>query len=172
VLAASCGITRRLYGGDGQREMVRAVAEIRGYSPNNVHGTIEFTPNGTKGLRIQGNIKGLLPDHSYGIHLHENGNCSSPDAVGPHFDPGLSNQHGRPGQSPGASHAGDLPNLETGNDGSAKLDYTTNALGVEGSDFSVIGRSIVVHAFPDDYTTQPSGNAGEPIACGVIVRVR
>lgn len=145
-----------------------ATAKISGYSPNTEKGTIHFTPIKKRGLRIRGEIKGLLANRSYGIHIHKTGNCADPDASGGHFDPGGSNMQGEPGGSPGAHHAGDLPNLATGEDGIGRLDFTTNALGAGASDFTVIGRSIVIHAQPDDYQTQPSGGSGEKIACGVI----
>lgn len=145
-----------------------AKAEVRGYLPNTQEGTIWFTEIPTKGLRIQGSIQGLLPERTYGVHIHENGNCENPDAAGMHFDPALSGRHGPPGESPGEHHAGDLPNVTTDADGVANIDFTTNALGVNGGAFSVVGRSIVLGSNPDDYQTQPSGGAEPEAACGVI----
>lgn len=145
-----------------------AQADVRGYLPNTVSGKVGFTEEGAKGLHIQGKVEGLLPDRKYAIHVHEHGDCTTPEASGAHFDPGNSNHHGEPGGSPGAHHAGDLPNLTTDDDGVGHIDFTTNALGIGSSDFSVLGHAIVIHADSDDFETQPSGNSGQKIACGVI----
>jgi superoxide dismutase, Cu-Zn family len=147
-----------------------AKAEIQGFLPNTQEGTVWFTQQPMEGLRINGEIKGLLPNHTYAMHIHEFGSCANPQAAGEHFDPGGSKRHGMPGISPGAHHAGDLPNIRTDADGVAKFDFATNALGTTPSSFSVVGRSIVIHSNPDDYTSQPAGATGPRLACGVIER--
>lgn len=164
MLAVSCSSNRQT------AKDASAQAEIAGYLPNTTEGTINFTNRGTEGIRIQGEIVGLLPDREYAMHIHERGDCSSPEASGMHFDPLNSNVHGVPGNSPGQRHAGDLPNLKTDGDGRASIDVTSHLLGTGTSDFSVIGRSVVIHSGEDDYQTQPSGGSGEKIACGVIQR--
>jgi superoxide dismutase, Cu-Zn family len=164
LLAISCA-------GSRQSEDARtAKAEISGYLPNTQAGTLWFTDEGSKGTRIKGEIAGLLPNRKYGMHVHEYGNCSTPEASGEHFDPISANQHGIPGSSPAQRHAGDLPNVQTDDNGRAKVDIATHLLGTGTSDFSLIGKSIVIHAEEDDYQTQPSGGSGQKIACGVITR--
>ncbi|MDQ3001131.1 MAG: superoxide dismutase family protein [Fibrobacterota bacterium] len=167
LLAVSCASNKQ-----SRAPRADAKAEIAGYAPNTQAGTIWFMNDATKGTRIQGEIIGLLPNRTYAMHVHEYGNCSAPEAAGEHFDPVGSNTHGTPGASPGQKHAGDLPNIRTDDNGRAKVDVTSQMLGIGASDFSVIGKSIVIHASQDDYQTQPAGGAGEKIACGVIQPVR
>ncbi|MFP4013989.1 MAG: superoxide dismutase family protein [Chitinispirillaceae bacterium] len=174
ILGIVFAISLILAGGkrqNGTTGNLRAIAEISGFGGRTISGTVGFYENEMEGLQIRGDITGLEPDRTYAIHIHEAGNCDTPQAPGGHFDPGESGTHGPPGLSPGAAHAGDLPNITAGSNGVARIDYITNALGVRDSDFSVIGKAIVLHAKPDDYTTQPAGAAGERIACGVISRV-
>lgn len=152
----------------GPQPQPAARADIQGFLPNTVSGTAAFSKADTAGMRVRVDVNGLLPDREYAIHIHENGDCSSPAATGGHFDPGESDNHGLPGGSPGAHHAGDLPNLTTDGDGHGHLEFTTNAFGAESSSFSVIGHSIVIHANPDDFSTQPAGASGDKIACGII----
>lgn len=145
-----------------------AKADVSGYMPNTQEGTIYFTQIPTEGLRIHGTVKGLLPDQTYAMHINEFGSCDNPAASGMHFDPIGSGRHGAPGTELGMRHAGDLPNVETNQDGEAELDFTTNVLGTGASDYSVIGRSITLSSEPDDYQSQPDGATGAKIACGVI----
>src|SRR5690606_5702568 len=123
-----------------------ATAEVSGFAANTVSGSAVFTSADQSGVRIQGDFKGLSPNSKYAIHVHEKGSCETPDATGPHFDPSQSNMHGGPDATAGTHHAGDLPNLETDENGVAKLNFTSTALGAGSSDNSVLGRSIVIHA--------------------------
>lgn len=120
------------------------------------------------GVRITGRITGLKPGTEHGFHIHETGDCSAPDATsaGGHFNP--SNQpHGHAG--PGPHHAGDIPNQRADASGVASVDVLVDGIQVGGGAATdVIGRAVIVHAQPDDYKSQPSGNAGARIACGVI----
>jgi Cu-Zn family superoxide dismutase len=117
---------------------------------------------------ISGEIGGLGRGRTHAIHLHETGDCSAADAssAGGHFNP-TGAAHGRAGH--GAHHAGDMDNLVANAAGVAKVDVHLRgvALGGGGPD-DIIRRAIVVHANADDYSTQPAGNAGPRIACGVI----
>ncbi len=149
-------------------DSLNAKADITGFKDKKITGTITFTENPMVGLHISGTISGLKPNQTYAIHIHEFGSCDSTQAPGGHFDPAGSGKHGAPGLSPDARHAGDLPNITANEQGVAQVDFTTNALGVGSSKFSVIGKSVVIHAKPDDYTSQPAGAAGDRIACGVI----
>lgn len=121
---------------------------------------------GSDGVHVTGTLQGLKPGAEHGFHVHEKGDCSALDAssAGGHYNP-TSNAHGNPMSGP--HHAGDVPNVRADASGRAKVD--TRITGVSlGAANDIIGRAIVVHADPDDYTSQPAGNSGARIACGVI----
>lgn len=120
------------------------------------------------GARIRGEITGLKPGGEHGFHVHQVGDCSAPDAesAGDHLNPG-SQPHGNP--STGAHHAGDLLNLRANGEGTAAVDVVLASLTVGGGAVTdVIGKAVIVHAAADDYSSQPAGNSGARIACGVI----
>jgi Cu-Zn family superoxide dismutase len=136
-------------------------------SGSNVSGTLSFVGTGD-GVRITGRIAGLEPGSIHGFHIHENGNCSAPDAssAGGHFNP-MQQPHGHPAGEP--RHAGDLPNQQANAEGVAMVDVLAHDVELgTGGNTDIVGRAIVVHAKPDDYTSQPSGDSGARIACGVI----
>ncbi len=131
-------------------------------------GTAEIRPSGS-GVRIDVNVSQLQPG-THGIHIHNVGKCEGPafTSAGPHFNP-TSKKHGK--DNPEGQHAGDLLNLEVTADGVGKaslLDPTTTLGEGPNSIFHEGGTSLVIHANPDDYKTDPSGNSGARIACGVI----
>ncbi len=105
----------------------------------------------------------------HGIHIHEFGDCSAPDgsSAGGHWNPtGVA--HGKWGE--GEFHLGDIGNINVGDDGTGSIELTTDLWEMgTGSDFDIIGRSIIIHADADDFTSQPSGNAGARIGCGTII---
>ena len=109
-----------------------------------------------------------LPAGAHGIHIHTTGRCDAPDfaSAGPHWNP-TSRQHGR--DNPQGAHHGDLPNLNVGEDGRAALEFTVPEAQLAGL-FDADGAALVVHASADDGRTDPSGNSGGRIACGVIAR--
>lgn len=119
------------------------------------------------GLRLRATVQGLVPNAESGFHIHEKGDCSAADAssAGGHFNP-TGAPHGR--YDSGAHHAGDLPSLKADAHGAAKVDVTLAGVTLRPGDNSVLNRALVVHAKPDDFTTQPSGNSGPRVACGVI----
>ena len=145
-------------------EVKEALAVVNPTQGGNVHGTVSFAGEG-KGMRITANVEGLSPG-LHGFHIHEFGNCSSPDAnsAGGHFNP-----TGMPHGGPKAEkrHAGDLGNLEADQNGVARLEATDDLISLEGPK-SIVGRSVIIHALPDDFKTQPTGGAGARVACGVI----
>lgn len=147
----------------------RAHAVLRAASGSDVSGKLAFVSTG-EGVRITGRIAGLEPGSTHGFHIHETGDCSAPDAssAGGHFNPGHQ-PHGHPTKGP--HHAGDLPNQHANASGVATVNVLAHdiELGTGGST-DILGRAVVVHAKPDDYTSQPAGNAGARIACGVITR--
>lgn len=145
-----------------------AVADLKPTEGNNVSGTTTFTPDGDR-ILVDARVKGLTPG-AHGFHIHEKGDCSAPDATsaGGHFNPG-----GKPhGSHNGIDrHAGDLGNLIADADGTAtlKIAVPMNNLSMQqGADDSIANRGLIVHADPDDYKTQPTGNSGKRVACGVI----
>lgn len=122
------------------------------------------------GVHLQGRITGLAPGSTHGFHIHENGDCSSPDAssAGAHFNP-TQTAHGDPAGM--VHHAGDIANQVADAQGAIDVDATVRgvSLGTGASD-DVLGRSVIVHRDADDYSSQPSGNSGPRVACGVILK--
>ncbi len=145
----------------------RAVAIVRGFTNPDIQGVFTLVGEG-KSVRVTGEVRGLPPKTTLAIHVHEWGDCRNPDAPGAHFDPHKSGKHGHPNDPVGSHHAGDLPNLETDDQGVARLDFTTQAFTLDTSPTSVIGRALIIHEKADDYTSQPAGAAGGRVACGVI----
>lgn len=146
----------------------RATAELKPTQGNQAAGRLDFAiVDG--GIRITGEVSGLEPGSEHGFHVHENGDCSAPDgsSAGGHFNPGATD-HGRVGH--GTHHAGDSDNIVANDQGVAAVDTLLQGASLgDGAATEVIGRGVIVHADPDDYTTQPTGNAGARLACGVVV---
>ena len=118
------------------------------------------------GVRVIALISGLEPNSKHGFHIHEYGDCSAVDATsaGGHFNP-MNMSHGGPEDK--MRHAGDLGNLVADENGNAAVDFLDPLLTLRG-DESIIGLSVIVHKGEDDLKTQPTGNSGPRIACGVI----
>ncbi len=135
-----------------------ATADLQPTEGNTATGTVRFTAV-DGGVRVVANISDLS-DGEHGFHIHETGDCSNnADAAGGHFNP-TNAPHAGPDNMADARHMGDLGNLPA--DGT--YDRVDNVL-----DFNqIIGKAVVVHSGPDDFTTQPSGDSGSRIACGVI----
>lgn len=124
------------------------------------------------GVRITGTLGGLQPNRSFAFHVHERGDCSAADAssAGGHFNP-LGAPHGRAGTGP--HHAGDMDNLTATADGTAQIDVLLHGVVLGGGAANdIVGRALVAHADADDYRSQPAGNAGARVACGVIRPLR
>jgi superoxide dismutase, Cu-Zn family len=146
-----------------------AVAELRNAAGASV-GTATFTQVGNV-VRIVLEAKGLTPG-LHAVHIHAVGKCDPPDftSAGPHFNP-TGKQHGA--LNPQGSHAGDLPNLNVGADGSGRLETANEQISVStgaSSLWDADGAAVVVHASPDDFKTDPTGNSGARVACGVITK--
>ncbi len=141
-----------------------AIAALSPTQGNEAHGNIYFTKV-KEGVRIDGEISGLKPG-SHGFHIHEKGDCSAPDGMsaGGHYNPDKM-PHGSP--SSAQRHAGDFGNIEANNSGVAKFSRIDHTATLEGLN-SIVGHAVIVHADPDDMKTQPTGNAGKRVACGVI----
>ena len=149
----------------------QADAVLASASGSRVSGRLSLVPMGD-GVHIRGEVGGLKPGDVRGFHIHEKGDCSAADAssAGGHFNPG-GQAHGRAGQ--GAHHAGDTDNIVADAKGVAKIDaHVTGVTLGGGAANDIAGRAIIVHANADDYSSQPTGNAGARVACGVIAVVR
>ena len=146
-------------------EPLRATAQLQPTKGNKTFGEATFEEAGGK-VHVVIYIQGLKPGQEHGLHIHEAADCSG-DAMGAkgHFNP-HGKPHGHPGQA--ERHAGDLPALKAAKDGRAKVDAMLDVITVAAGPASVVGRGLIVHADPDDFKTQPTGNAGARIACGVI----
>ena len=129
-----------------------------------ISGYVRFTQM-KEGVEVYAEIKGLKPG-KHGLHVHEHGECTQPsfDSAGSHFNP-TDKKHGGPDSD--ERHVGDLGNIVAGTDGTAFYERIDKTLSLNGPN-SIIGRSIVVHSAPDDFVTQPSGNSGNKIGCGII----
>ena len=139
-------------------------------SPNPTMGKVSFTPL-DHGVRVSGEVRGLPPGTEHGFHIHEKGDCGdNGNAAGGHFNPS-EKHHGL--HNPAGAHAGDLPNLVVGKDGKAKATFTAKGATLgegKGSLFGPDGTALVIHADPDDEKTDPAGNSGARIACGIVER--
>jgi len=148
---------------------VKYVCNLSSTKGNNVSGKLNIWQKGDD-IYIQGEITGL-PEGKHGIHIHEKGDCSAPDAssAGAHFNP-TNKQHGNMGKD---SHMGDLENIKADDKGVTKVDLKLSAdYWTLSGENSIVGKSIVIHADEDDLKTQPSGNSGARIACGVIEKAK
>jgi len=133
-------------------------------------GTVTLQEVGD-GVRVTASVTGLPPG-THGIHVHARGQCEAPafESAGDHFNP-AQRDHGL--KNPRGAHAGDLPNLEVRGDGTGELDYVTHDVTLKpgaASLFDADGTAVVVHAKPDDQVSNPSGNSGDRIACGVLTK--
>src|SRR6266496_5146501 len=144
---------------------LKAIAMLHPTAGNKVSGTVTFTEV-ADGVQVHADIAGLTPGN-HGFHVHEFGDCSAADAssAGAHFNP-----TNKPHAGPDAveRHVGDMGNIEADASGSAKLDYVDHLISVANDKESVIGRSVVVHVKADDLKSQPAGDSGARVACGVI----
>jgi superoxide dismutase, Cu-Zn family len=140
-------------------------------------GTVTFTET-AEGLEITVSLSGL-PAGKHGFHVHTEGSCeaSTDDAgmevmhgaAGGHFDPATTENHAGPEIDSATSHAGDLPNLEVAEDGTASVTFTTTKMTLAEGPTSLVGRAVMIHANEDNYTNEPkNGGSGDRIACGVI----
>ena len=147
-------------------EPLRATAQLQPTKGNKTFGEATFEQVGDK-VRVVVFVQGLKPGQEHGLHIHEAGDCSSGDGMSAkgHFNP-----HGKPHGNPASAerHAGDVPSLKANKAGRANVQVDVDGITVTPGPASIIGRGLIVHADPDDYKTQPTGNAGARIACGVI----
>jgi len=146
-----------------------AVADLNPTQGSNASGTATFVERSGK-LIVDGRFNGLAPG-LHGIHIHEKGDCSAPDAMsaGSHYNP-TGEPHGGPDAA--RHHGGDLGNLTADANGNAVLNATldTTRIGIgKLAPNTIGGKALIIHADPDDLVSQPGGNPGKRVACGVIV---
>ena len=141
-----------------------ARAELRPASGSQVKGMALFSQN-ADGVTIVAGVSGLSPGE-HGMHVHEVGDCSAPDAGSAkgHFNP----TGARHGHLLDEHHAGDLRNLRADAKGNAEYREHVPGLSLDGSENNIAGRALIIHADADDYNSQPAGNSGRRVACGVI----
>ena len=144
-----------------------AVARLEPTKGNATAGSVTFTQKGDK-VVIEAKVSGLTPG-GHGFHIHEKGDCSSGDGIsaGGHFNP-TAKPHGNP--SVPDHHTGDMPMLVADASGNASLSMELWAMTVGSGATDIVGKAVIVHKDPDDYTTQPTGNSGARVACGVIAK--
>jgi Cu-Zn family superoxide dismutase len=143
-----------------------ATAQMAGTAKyKTVKGTVEFKEV-DGGIEVTANLEGLKKG-VHGFHIHEKGDCSAPDAMsaGGHFNPS-NHKHGAPDAE--EHHEGDLGNITAGKDGKATTTITIKGVTLGEGDTSIAGKGFIIHAKPDDMKTQPTGNAGDRVACGTI----
>lgn len=141
-----------------------AMATLMNADGNEV-GSVHFSAE-EDGVHVEASVHGATPG-MHGIHIHELGECVAPDfkSAGGHFNP-AGVDHACPPTSP--RHAGDLGNIEVGEDGTGSLSLVVNNLSLEGGDNMIVGHAMILHQGTDDCVTQPTGDAGSRFACGVI----
>ena len=164
ITAASAAVLLSACAGSGSGPS--AEAKLAATKGNTTTGTVVFVQKGND-IEVTAHVAGLTPG-AHGFHIHEKGDCSAPDGMsaGGHFNP-TGQPHGHPHQGP--HHAGDMPQLETDAYGNARLTAVLPGLTLEGAS-GIVGKGVIVHAAPDDFKTQPTGNSGGRVACGVIVK--
>jgi Cu-Zn family superoxide dismutase len=167
ALLAGCAPRAVSLGREGGPPLGMALAPLLTPDGNQI-GTAEVVGERT-GTRIVVRVQGLPPG-DYGLHLHAVGRCEGPAfaSAGPHFNP-AGHQHGR--DNPQGAHAGDLPNITVEANGSGRMEEVVAGLMLKGGAaplFDADGAAVVLHARPDDYRTDPAGNAGTRIACAVL----
>lgn len=144
-----------------------AMVKLQPLGSSDVQGILRFEQQ-AGGVQITGNVEGLQPGKTQGIHIHEIGNCQAVDgsSAGGHFNPEHS-AHG--GLTSALSHLGDLGNIKADGEGYGELDIFKQRLQLGEGELSIVGRSVIIHADTDDLQTNPSGNSGARVACGIIM---
>jgi superoxide dismutase, Cu-Zn family len=164
VLASLTGAAVALAVRADDRLAGKAVADLAPTAGQKVHGQVVFERK-AGGVEVVATIEGLTPG-THGFHVHEVGDCSAPDASSAkgHFNP-----QGQPHGARDASqrHEGDLGNVEADATGKAQAKLVDSKLSLDGPG-SIVGKAVIVHEKRDDFTTQPTGDAGGRVACGVV----
>jgi superoxide dismutase, Cu-Zn family len=143
----------------------QAIAILHSTAGNKCKGEVRFTEDGDS-VKVVAKLEGLTAGQKHAFHIHQAGDCSAPDAMSAagHYNP-EGQPHGLPESE--MRHAGDLGNVQADADGKAQYEITVKNISIAGAKNPIVGRGVIVHAKADD-GSQPVGNAGGRIACGVI----
>lgn len=146
-------------------EFTELVSVLNPTAGNDVTGVVRFSET-DDGVRIVAEVNGLEPNSTHGFHIHQYGDCSAEDgtSAGGHFNP-QDTPHAGPESD--ERHVGDLGNITVNEDGVAELEYVDPMLSFSGQN-NILGRGVIVHAGEDDLESQPTGDAGSRLSCGVI----
>jgi Cu-Zn family superoxide dismutase len=144
----------------------KSVVTLQSKSNSSVKGDLTLEEQGN-GVLVTGTLQGLTSKGVHGFHIHEMGDCSDPEAknAGGHFNP---ENHAHGAMHDAKRHLGDLGNIDANENGQATVRIEVPKATLGRGEFSVEGRALVIHAQKDDLKSQPAGNAGARIACGVI----
>lgn len=147
--------------------VMQAEASLDPRSGSDAQGVVRMTEMADGTVRVRVDVTGVEPNSQHGFHVHENGDCSAPDAssAGGHFNP-TGAAHGGPNDA--TKHAGDFGNLTSDSRGEIHEEFTVDFIQLTEGSRSAIGRAVVLHGGRDDLTSQPSGDSGARIACGVL----
>ena len=161
--AALLALTAACLGATAQAQT--ATATLAPTAGNTTSGTVTFTQKGDK-VMVNAKVSGLTPG-GHGFHVHEKGDCSGSDGMsaGGHFNP-TGKPHGDPNVPD--HHAGDMPMLQADASGNAMLSADLGPMTVGSGVTDIVGKSVIVHKDSDDFKTQPTGNSGARVACGII----
>lgn len=153
-----------LFAGCAHTKLPMATATLQPLGSATAHGTVHFQ-QGKEGVEVTVDLTGLAPNSTHGFHIHDKGSCADfGNAAGGHYNPGNA-PHAAPDAA--SHHAGDFGNVTADANGEVHTSFMTHAISVGGMD-DVIGHAVILHGNPDDLTSQPAGNAGPRIACGVV----
>jgi Cu-Zn family superoxide dismutase len=142
-----------------------ASAILNPTSGSTANGTVMFVQKADGSVDVTAHLTGVPPG-IHGFHVHDKGDCGdNGNAAGGHFNP-MATAHGAPNLDP--HHAGDFGNVTANAQGVVDTKFNTHSITVAPGPMSVVGHAVILHANPDDLVTQPSGNAGPRIACGVV----
>jgi Cu-Zn family superoxide dismutase len=144
----------------------KATAELKSLGSNTAKGNVTFVQTAEGKVKVSGSISGLKANAEHGFHVHEKGDCSAADGMsaGGHFNPAATKHGGHDMER----HGGDMPNLKTDAQGNVSFNVDISGVNVAAGPNSIVGRGLIVHRDPDDYKSQPAGNAGPRVACAVI----
>lgn len=150
---------------EDSRDFVELVSVLNPTHTNTAYGVVRFFDT-DEGVRVVAEIHELSPNSTHGFHIHEFGDCTALDgtSAGGHFNP-QGQPHGGPDSD--QRHVGDLGNITVDENGYAQVDYVDPLLSFDGPN-SILGRGVIVHAGEDDLQSQPTGDAGARLSCGVI----
>ncbi len=156
ALAVACAHTR---------SGPKAVANLAATSGSTAKGTVQFQELADGSVQVKVDLTGV-PEGIHGFHVHDKGSCADNGmAAGGHFNP-MSVNHGSPDAMP--HHAGDFGNVTANAGGEVHVQFVTRSVTVSAGQASAVGHAVILHANPDDLATQPTGNAGARIACGLV----